>query len=201
MKKAILSVLAVLAVAVAAQAQSFTVGVKGGMSSAKLDIKEARSNPMMYRDPENINGYHAGLFTRLQFMGIMLQPEALLVSSGGKFTYDSGGSTLEEKFRLTRLDVPIMLGYNFLEVVRVNAGPVASMVLNARQEGDDVKDALNKSDWGLQAGIGLDIARFTLDARYERIIRDYDHTSGSANTSLKLNNQQVIFSLGYKLIE
>ena len=153
----------------------------------------------MYRDPENINGYHAGLFARLQVMGVMLQPEALLVSSGGKFTVDQNGSTLQEKFRLTRLDVPVMVGYNLLNTIRVNAGPVASMMLRAQQEGDDIKDSLNKSDWGLQAGVGFDISKFTFDVRYERIVREYNN--GARNTSLDLNNQQIIFSLGYKLIE
>ncbi|TXK33819.1 PorT family protein [Pontibacter qinzhouensis] len=202
MKKILLSVLVGLAFVTAnAQAQSspFTLGIKGGVSSTKVMFNDVQGTSE-YRNPENITGYHAGAFARLQIAGFFVQPEALLASSGGKIqVFDNQvttptGSTQE--FRFTRLDVPIMVGYNLFNFLRVQAGPVASIMMSAKQEGKTIDDYMNESDWGIQGGVGIDISRLTLDLRYETIKRQYTESLNRYD----MRNQQFIVSVGYKLL-
>ena len=40
---------------------------------------------------------------------------------------------------------------------------MASTLLSARQDGQNIKSFMENSDWGYQAGVGLDIQRLTLD--------------------------------------
>lgn len=197
--KRLIIVMVLLATSVAAKAQ-LQAGVKAGLSTANVEIQKLRNDPWQYTKAENVTGYHAGAFARLQVAGLFVQPEAILTSTGGRIEVsdtDNMGVRVED-FKFNRLDVPIMVGYNFLNVVRVQAGPVSSTLLSARQEGQDIKQYMENADWGFQAGVGLDIGSITADIRYERINRQLTNTS--QQTGMQVNNQQFIFSLGYKLI-
>ncbi|CAM3588286.1 porin family protein [Pontibacter korlensis] len=192
----------VLAINVAVQSQTFQAGVKAGVSSSNVRLSDIQNDPMQYAKADNITGYHVGAFTRLQILGLLLQPEAILSTSGGKVEVTDNSSSTSvhvEKFRFNRLDVPLLVGLNFLKVARVQAGPVASTLLTAKQEGRSIKDYYDSSDWGYQAGLGVDIGTLTLDVRYERINRDFTNTS--QQTSGKVKNEQFLVSLGLKLIK
>lgn len=198
--KRIVMLMAFVATSVAAKAQ-IQAGVKAGLSTANVEIQEVRNDPWQYAKAENVTGYHAGAFVRMSFGGLFLQPEAILTSTGGKVEVSSADDTLPvhvEDIKFNRLDVPLMVGYNFFNVFRVQAGPVASSLLSARREGQDIKEYMNNSDWGLQAGVGVDIGSITADVRYERINRQF--TNPDQHTGMEFNNQQFIVSLGYKLI-
>lgn len=198
--KRIVLLMAFVATSVAAKAQ-IQAGVKAGLSTANVEIQEVRNDPWQYAKAENVTGYHAGAFARMSFGGLFLQPEAILTSTGGKIEISDADNTVPvrvENVKFSRLDVPLMVGYNFFEVLRVQAGPVSSTLLSARQEGQNIKEYLENADWGLQAGIGVDIGSITADVRYERINRQF--TNPTQQSGMEYNNQQFIVSLGYKLI-
>ena len=200
MKQIFLTIIACFAISMAAQAQ-LTVGVKGGIGASNVKINEVRNDPWGYRNSENITGYHAGVFTRLQVLGLFVQPEAVLASTGGKVEVfnDQTAETITEEFNFTRLDVPLLAGVNLFKVARIQAGPVASVLLSAKQEGKTMDEYLKETDWGWQAGVGVDISRLTLDLRYERINRNY--TNDTQQSSYELTNNQVLLSVGYKLFQ
>ncbi len=179
----------------AANAQ-FALGVKAGLSSSGVDVKNFKSTMTQLKDDANITGYHGGVFVRAKRNNIFLQPEAYLTSSGGKVEVSDGANVTVEKMKFTRLDVPVMVGYSVLNILRIQAGPVASVLLNGEFRTDDLDQYMNKTDWGYQAGIGLDIGNITADLRYEDIKRKYENQ----NTSFEVNNRQIILSLGFKLL-
>jgi len=192
--------IAFVAISVAAKAQ-FQAGVKAGLSTANVKIQEVRNDPWQYARAENVTGYHAGAFARLQMGGLFVQPEAILTSTGGRVEISRADNTMPvhvEDIKFTRLDVPLMVGYNFFNVLRVQAGPVSSSLLSARREGQSIKEYMDNADWGLQAGVGLDIGSITADVRYERINRQFTNTA--QQSGMQFNNEQFIVSLGYKLI-
>lgn len=197
MKKVALILVLLTSVGFTAQAQ-FTLGIKGGLSSSGIDVKNARNTVDQLKNADNITGYHLGAFTRVKINNFFLQPEAYFATSGGKLQQtDVQNSTIDEvKARFTRLDVPLMLGINFLKVGRVQAGPVASVLVGSKIGDQRIKDYLNKTDWGFQVGAGVDISNLTLDVRYENVNRDYTNQG----SSFDLKNQQVIVSLGIKLL-
>lgn len=193
-------IIAFIATSVAAKAQ-LQLGVKAGLSTANVTVEEVRNDPLQYAKAENVTGYHAGAFARLQFGGLFVQPEAILTSTGGRIEVTNSDSTIPvqvEDIKFNRLDVPVMVGYNFFNVLRVQAGPVSSTLLSAKREGQSIKDYMDTADWGFQAGIGVDIGSITADVRYERVNRKLTDTS--QQTGMKLNNQQFLVSLGYKLL-
>lgn len=199
MKHIILTILACFTISMAAQAQ-LTIGLKAGAGASNVDVNEVRSNPWQLSNSDNTTGYHAGIFTRLQLLGLFVQPEAVLASTGGKVEiYDEQTTESSIKnFRFTRLDVPMLAGISFFRVARIQAGPVASVLLSAHQDGKAIDDYLNETDWGWQAGVGVDISRLTLDLRYERVNRNY---TSEQQSSSRITNNQILLSAGYKLFQ
>ncbi|AKQ45755.1 hypothetical protein TH63_09005 [Rufibacter radiotolerans] len=178
-----------------AQAQ-VSLGIKGGMSSSNIDIKDPQGSFQKFKEGGDIKGYHAGIFVRANVLGFMLQPEVLLSKSGGEIKYDdTQQGTIVEKLGFTHLDVPLLVGYK-LAFFRAYGGPVASVLLDGDIGDDKIDQYLENSEWGYQVGGGIDISRFTADVRYESLKRSYnDANAGSAD----IKNNQVIVSLGYKL--
>jgi len=200
MKKILLVMLVMFTTGLVAQAQ-VALGFKGGISSSQVDIKNLKNSISDFKAVDDITGYHAGAFLRLKAAGIILQPEAYFTSTGGKVQVtdtDQGTNVQTEKFTFNRLDVPLLVGYNFFKVARVQAGPVASMLVNGKLGDQKLQNYLNNSDWGWQAGVGFDLGNFTADLRYENVRRDYTNTA--QNSSFDIDNQQFIFSLGFKLL-
>lgn len=199
MKKILCTLLALCAVTVAAQAQFLTGGIKAGVGSSSVSVREVVNNPADYANKESVTSYHAGAFARLNILGFFIQPEAVFTQTGGRLE-STPNATLANRvadIKFNRLDVPIMAGIRLVNVIRLQAGPVASTLLSARQDGQSIKSFMENSDWGYQAGIGLDIQRLTLDVRYERISRNYDDPTNQSNYDLA--NKQILVSVGLKL--
>jgi Outer membrane protein beta-barrel domain len=199
MKRAVLIFLVTLATGMVAQAQ-VALGVKGGISSSNVDVNNVKNTFTQFKDKENITGYHLGAFVRVKAGPLLIQPEGVFTSSGGKIALvqDQNGTEVEseEKFRFNRLDVPLLVGLQFLKVVRLQAGPVASVLVEGKMGDQSIKNYLDKSDFGWQAGLGFDIGKLTADVRYERVKREYTNQA----SSFDMGNQQVILSLGYKIL-
>ncbi|MBD1396573.1 PorT family protein [Pontibacter sp. JH31] len=199
MKIPLLTIFTLIAIGTAAQAQTVTGGVKAGVGSSSVDVQDVISNPSEYAKKESVTSYHAGAYARLNIMGFFIQPEAIFTQTGGRLQSGPDATLANQvaDLKFNRLDVPIMAGITFGNIVRIQAGPVASTLLSARQDDQDIKSFLEKSDWGYQAGIGLDIKRMTVDLRYEHISRNYQNESDQSNYNLA--NQQFLLSLGLKL--
>jgi hypothetical protein len=198
--KRIVMLIALIATSVAAKAQ-IQAGVKAGLSTANVKIQEVRNDPWQYAKAENVTGYHAGAFARLQLGGLFVQPEAILTSTGGKIEVTNADNTIPvrvEDIKFNRLDVPIMVGFTLFNMLRVQGGPVSSTLLSARREGQDIKEYMENADWGFQGGVGVDIGSITADVRYERVNRQFTNTS--QQSGMEFNNQQFLLSVGYKLI-
>jgi hypothetical protein len=198
MKKTFLLFVFLLLAGATAHAQ-FALGLKAGISSSSVDIKNASSNTAQFKEEDNITGFHAGAFARVQLGGFFVQPEGVFSASGGKVEIQeavSGDKTVEE-MGFSHLDVPVLVGYNFFKVARVYAGPVASILISSDFGEEKVDKYFDSADWGYQIGAGLDISKLTLDVRYERLTRTY--ADDDAN-KFDVAGKQVILSLGYKFI-
>ena len=184
--------------------QFFTLGPKFGISSSTLQIKDVAS----IVTGESSVGFHAGLFSRITIAGFYLQPELTLTSTGGEIRYtENVGGNLNQvaKLKYNKLDLPIMVGMKFIKILRVNAGPSFSLVMNedVREDGvaDNVKSNYNKSTVGYQAGVGLDIGNLTLDLRYEGNLNNLSDEINIGNESFNtdMRNNQWLVSVGFKL--
>lgn len=195
MRNLSITILAIFLFTGVASAQMFTVGPKVGLTSTKMNIKES-ANDFMAGD--NQIGYHAGVFARVGILGFYVQPEVYFHSVSGSYIDPSQGANNEVNFDRTQIDVPILFGYRFAKIFRINAGPVANFAVgdidfsNASFSGA-VEDYRNAA-YGYQLGAGIDLGSITLDIRYEGNFNSINSANGEDH---RLSH--VLFSLGYKI--
>jgi len=162
------------------------------------------------------NNLHGGVFARIGFGKIYLQPELLYAI--GKKNYQLApkdaltGTTADKLVTISTVDVPILLGYKLLDLkivslrafagpkLRLNAGsPLAFENITSIGSGtaDKLEATVKKAQIGLEAGLGVDILMFTLDARYNLIGDMYTTKINSLSLS-NIPKSNLVISIGYK---
>lgn len=71
----------------------------------------------------------------------------------------------------TKIDVPLLFGYNIYKPVSIYAGPsfssISDMKLDAVEQGSNYPYVYKKSSTSINAGILVEVGRFGLDLRYQ----------------------------------
>ncbi|WP_108425730.1 outer membrane beta-barrel protein [Flagellimonas amoyensis] len=199
MKKTLLiAVFALFGTAAMAQSGS-GFGIKAGLSYNKngdLISSVGEGGQDIVEGAEGKAGYHFGFWGKLDFPKIYLRPE--LVYSKTKSSYDVEGSS--QDYDISKLDLPVLLGYKLIGPLHVFAGPAFQYTLKNDLEGLQVEDVKNDFTVGLNAGVGVNLGKLGLDVRYERGFSEneaeiIDIPDGRVDS----RPSQVIFALSLKL--
>ena len=166
----VLAVLVAIPFLTQAQLDDSRFGVKGGVNFTNFYANDVGD--------QNIKtGFNVGLFAELavgeQFS---IQPEVLLSTKGNRTDY-SGVLGLEQevKFGLTYIEIPVLAKVTLGEILNLHVGPYAGYLIgaNVSTDGDlgaeyeDLdRDNFKTWDYGLAAGIGVDLDLVTIGARY-----------------------------------
>ena len=190
--KKILIAAALLLTANVAMCQLFAVGIKGGLNSSKIKmkdvattIKDNNGNDVEYlmEDASSGLGFHVGGFARINALVMFVQPEIYYtnMSSNIKITPKAEDGKVVTKgetdvIKNHRIDIPVIVGAKF-GPARLGLGPVATFNLKSDAKvsdeykdtfGKGLEDARNTATFSMQVGAGLDILKkVTLDLRYE----------------------------------
>ncbi len=182
-----------------AQVPLFSLGPKIGANYSTL--KNVQEDVRLQSD--YFTGFAAGAFVRVNIRRLYLQPEVYFSQKGSNFTIGQPASTITHgaKVRLHSIDVPVLVGFRLIDLkvanLRILAGPVFTNVMdehkNDLKELDPENYKFEKSNVGYQAGVGIDIANFTFDARYE---------GGLNKMNNRFNQRSSLFhfSIGLKLL-
>jgi hypothetical protein len=199
--KKIIAVLLVIFFASKVQAQSIEAGVKAGINVSSL------SKAPNLGDANSTTGFVFGGFVRTSAAGFFIQPEILFTQRRGVFTDDSTKLTVTNT--LTYLDVPILFGYK-LAVFRFSAGPNFQFLMGANQDAPDIlkdpnfsKDNFNTASVGIQVGVGVNLGKINLDARYDGSIGDLGKTITTASgkqVSYSTRANMFQLTIGYRIL-
>ena len=203
MKKTLL-IAAVCLMGTAAFAQSGTgFGIKAGLSYNKNgaligSVGDAGEN--ITEGADGKAGYHFGFWGKLDFPKIYLRPE--LVYTRTQSTYDVAGDSRD--YDVSRLDLPVLLGYKLIGPLHVFAGPAFQYTLSNDLEGVNIDDVENDFTVGLNIGAGVNLGKLGLDVRYERGFSKNEANFISyniANIEGRVDSRpsQVIFAASLKL--
>lgn len=181
-------------------AQQVEFGAKAGMAFGyKGNLKRTITNIKESKATDNI-GWHAGLFSRIKMERWFIQPEIYFSSMKTNFNYNY---STEFTAHSNRLDIPLLFGSNFLQVIRLYAGPVFSTSLNEDISLRGIKKT-KTDDFSLagQVGGGFDLAKLTFDVRYEFGFNESETKFIKKHTGeeFKLEKRQnsLVLSVGYK---
>jgi len=210
MKKLLLVLAASFLLFQVSDAQLIKFGLKGGVGFSKLaieDITGLSDGTDVYNlvTGESVTGYHIGLDARINVAMIFIQPEVYFNAGGGTLQkVVDGGSSELLNVDFSRIDVPILVGVK-LGPARLGVGPVGSYVLSNSYEDlatliPDLDLFSKQMTWGFQAGIGVDLWKLSLDARFEGSLSKLGKdqvTVGSTDFTLDARPSQWLVSVGY----
>lgn len=145
MKK--LFVAALLLVGFTGMAQTFQLGIKGG-----VNVSNFNGGNFNNIDKKALVGFHAGGFLNFQFGDhFSLQPEVLFSSQGAKLKE----STDEQNIRLSYINVPVMLKYRFTGGFYLEAGPQIGFKVDESIGDEEVDNFAKSTDLSVAGGLGF----------------------------------------------
>lgn len=179
-----------------AQSGETGFGIKAGIShNTNGDLKDLASGDTY--DADAAVGYHIGFFGTIDLPIIYLRPELVYTKTTSE--YDGAD------FDMHRLDVPVLVGIELIGPLHVFAGPNLQYIFNTELENQSITDPENDLSIGLHVGLGVQLGKLGIDARYARgfsdneigIINDNVNNSAELQT-LDTKAEELIISLSYQ---
>lgn len=177
MKKTIL-VLAVLVTALTIKAQgTFKFGIAGGANLADISLE---------RTTKLLPGFHAGLKSEIKLpVKLGIEIGALYSVKGASYEKTNilpvGTSTEQVDIVLSYVDVPLVAKIYTFKVLSFQLGPQVSYLISAKDDGVDIKEHLNSTDFGAVMGLGLDVSKLHMAVRYNLGLTEISEGSGKNN--------------------
>lgn len=175
-----------------AQGQMAGVGIKGGPLLSKTPSELMRTT---WLPGAVVGGYVPwGVGPRME-----IQPEVLLSAMGSGYVEPGDDRT---RIRSLYLQIPVSFKLYFSNTVNVHAGVQASRLIHAERafadERNDFTARLNRMDYGLLGGLGLDLTSgLDLTLRYFNGM-----TPILANDQILFpRNQAVSLTAGYRMVQ
>jgi len=150
--------------------KGFQLGIKGGVSFNQVTTDAGSLSKNISQSLDTKTGYLLGIYGRFGTK-FYIQPEILLAQKGGTIDIQNIGKV---RFTYSDIDVPILIGIRVLNIFHINAGPVATFKIKEDENLKDalkgytsssLNDALSKSSFGYQLGVGVKLLGFDIDLR------------------------------------
>ena len=188
----------------------FQMGIRAGLSSTDvvsegIMINQNGNNFKLSLDQAQY-GYHIGMYTRVSFLGIYIEPNFLLTSTETNFRLqnfgesDIVGEIFSESYQ--NLDIPFLIGMK-VGFLRMQIGPVAHIFLSSSSDLFNIsgyEQRFADATYGIQGGVGLDIWKIRIDLNYEANLSAFgDHIVVDGTPySFGDNPSRLIASVGWK---
>lgn len=175
----------------------FTFGPMGGINSTSIQTNASFSSQ------SSGMGFLYGGFMRVRTGKIYLQPEVYYFTKNTVFTTQVNNSSVNTKVSIGGADINFLLGVRLWGLgknanMRLFAGPSYSNITLRKYEvlGIDNAKELDDKSFNIQAGLGVDILRLTLDLRFEKGLSDF-------NTLSNIDMSTTVYSatIGFKILK
>ena len=146
-------------------------GIKAGVNFSNLYTQNVDDNNVL-------TGFNVGVFAKLPITDFLaIQPELLYTTKGAQLTYNNYFVNGTAKFNLNYIEIPVLAVINLTNNFSIQAGPYVSFLTNGKVTNDanvkafdfqdEIKnDDFNRVDFGLAAGLAVDIETFSVGVRY-----------------------------------
>ena len=207
----IIIVLLTLTTVATAHAQFITLGPKVGVNYSKLLIDEtftSEGTDFTYATQDAKVGFLYGAFGRVKIGPVFFQPELVFTQDKTDIAVSSVGFDEVQTLTVNKMDIPLLLGLKLGSAFKVMGGPVKSYVQSTHVRSptemwDSYRSNMEDATWGYQVGIGVDIGRFMLEAKYEGGFGPIASEATIGNETYQFDHRQETFqfSLGFMIFK
>ncbi|MBN1116810.1 MAG: PorT family protein [Bacteroidales bacterium] len=148
------------------------LGIRGGLNFDKVKMIEQPDNYKLVYD--NGMGFHFGLTSQIEVLGLFVQPELLFSTLTNDVTLDDLSASGVDKIgkqRFNKVDVPVLAGVKF-GTLKLGAGPVFTKIVSSKSQVLD-ENVRRSATVGYQLGAGFDFDKFNIELRYEGNLSKY----------------------------
>ncbi|MBV8327402.1 porin family protein [Chryseobacterium sp.] len=203
-----------------------TFGVKAGFNASTLSRTNDHDGDFQDDEDKMKAGFHAGVFVNIPVaQKFSIQPELLFTQLGAKteerFSYTYNNTTYRKnadyKTNLNYLVLPVVVQYNILPQLYVEAGPEFGLLLGGKSKGDETQssktgsvvvtttesfseklpmDFYNRFNFGIGMGAGYYFTQnFAVTARFTAGITNI---LKNADDGYKVRNNALQIGVAYK---
>ncbi len=140
-------------------------GIKIGVNFDDFGEIKSTSSFKNQINSNSIASAHLGMFVQLKMVDFFIRPE--LQISQNKSDLQS-----LDKIEINKIEIPILVGYNFLGPLSIFTGPIFQNIISIKSESLNFGDYTNNLTMGLQIGLRVEVGKFGLGFRFERGFTD-----------------------------
>ena len=140
-------------------------GIKIGANFDNFGETKSTSSFKNQINTNSIASAHLGMFVQLKMVDFFIRPE--LQISQNKSDLQS-----LDKIEINKIEIPILVGYNFLGPLSIFTGPIFQNIISIKSESLNFGDYTNNLTMGLQIGLRVEMGKFGLGFRFERGFTD-----------------------------
>ena len=180
-------------------------GIKAGLSyNTNGELTE------IFNDVENFidnkgsgkSGFNIGFYGKLNLGPIYLRPELVYTKTTSEYILNSQN----EDFKMSKLDMPVLVGFKVFGPLDAFIGPSFQYILKNDFKDIDSDALKNDITVGLNLGFGIELGKLGIDIRYERGFSsneasfiDNEIVGGNMSYTLDTRPEQFIVNLSYRL--
>ena len=180
-------------------------GIKAGLSynsNGQLSELINETETILDNKGKGKAGFNLGFYGKLKLGLLYLRPE--LVYTKTTTAYDLGNEM--EDYKVSKIDIPVLVGLKLVGPLSVFAGPAFQYILSNDLKGLSFNSIEKEFTVGMNIGAAVKLGRFGFDLRYERGFNEnetdvIDSNIQDASVGYRLDSRpkQLIFSLSYSL--
>ena len=185
--------------------QDFKLGLKAGANYSFMSIqKELAPSVESYHIGDPKFGWQAGIFGRIGILGFFVQPEVLYTNYNTVVEIQETGTSTKttNKQSYSQISIPLMIGYKFINIIRINVGPTFNYNLSVNQEGKNLIEKVSSPKnytIGWEGGIGVDVWRFILDVRVSGSFDNFKIATPLSSSSSVYQTENKFYSFSVSL--
>jgi hypothetical protein len=158
-------------------AQSLTKGIEAAITTSTVKISELEDKAVSAMEGDGIMGYEGGFWLRFKLAMLYIKPKVLFHYEEGKVDYTINYAAQSATFAAGKVLVPVLIGYKFIPVLGIEAGPVFNYVVFATKDFDGEKVDVQKSGIGYRIGLSAEIKILHLTLSYQGVKNNGSSTS------------------------
>lgn len=178
-------------------------GIKAGLNynqNGDLIGSIQSSGEDILEDSSGKAGFHFGIFTKIDLKALYVRPELIYTSTTSSYEISNEGTD----YKVSKLDLPVLVGFTVIGPLKLFAGPAFQYTLNNDLDGLTIENLENDFSIGYQAGVGVNLGKLGIDLRYEGAFSENQANfigNNITDISGRVDSRpsQVIFSLSLKL--
>jgi len=176
------------------------IGIKAGFSYNTNGEFVNEVGTILDNKGSGKSGFNVGFYGKLDLGPIYVRPEIVYTKTTSEYVLNSEMAD----FNMSKIDVPVLVGFKVIGPVNIFAGPSFQYILDNDMNGLTFVAIEKNYSIGLNVGVSVELGSLGIDVRYERGFNQNEAEFISTNItdpSYRLDSrpEQIMLNLSYRL--